>query len=130
MHWQDAILLVAGVLGSSVAVIHGILVQRYMVGPIGDLSAIGNGMAASTLRLVRLLLHFSTFAWFIGGIALVIAAIWLQRDARLVTCILIGILYLFGAIGNFWGTRGRHPGWMLMASALVLIVLGANGAGV
>lgn len=129
MHWQDAALVAAGVLGSSVAVMHGILVQRYMVKPIGDLGAVGKGMAASTLRLVNLLLHFSTFAWFIGGIALMVAAIWLERDARLVTCLLIGTLYLFGAIGNLWGTRGRHPGWMLMAAALALIVLGANGAG-
>jgi hypothetical protein len=36
---------------------------------------------------------------------------------------------LFGAIGNLWGTRGRHPGWMLLAAAVVLIVLGANKPG-
>jgi hypothetical protein len=33
---------------------------------------------------------------------------------------------MFGAVANLWATRGRHPGWMLMAAALVLILLGAN----
>jgi hypothetical protein len=37
---------------------------------------------------------------------------------------------MFGAIGNLWATRGRHPGWMLMAAALVLILVGANKPGV
>jgi len=34
--------------------------------------------------------------------------------------------YLFAAIGNCWATRGRHPGWMLYAVALVLIVYGVR----
>jgi hypothetical protein len=38
---------------------------------------------------------------------------------------LVGATYLFGAAGNFWATRGRHPGWMLLALALVLIAFGA-----
>jgi hypothetical protein len=38
-------------------------------------------------------------------------------------------LYLFGALGNLWATRGRHPGWMLMAAALILIVIGVNKSG-
>jgi hypothetical protein len=33
---------------------------------------------------------------------------------------------LFGALGNLWATRGRHPGWMLMAAALILIVFGVT----
>ena len=37
-----------------------------------------------------------------------------------------GGLYLMGALANLWGTRGRHPGWMLMAAALVLIVVGVT----
>jgi hypothetical protein len=36
---------------------------------------------------------------------------------------------LFGAVVNLWATRGPHPGWMLMAAALVLILLGANKPG-
>ena len=73
-----------------------------------------------------LLLHFSTVSWFLGGLALVAAATWLERDARLATGVFVGSLYVFGALGNLWGTRSFHPGWMLMAAALVLIALGIS----
>ena len=35
MNWQNAALAMAGVIGSGVAVVHGILVQRLMVKPFG-----------------------------------------------------------------------------------------------
>ena len=76
-----------------------------------------------------LLLHFSTIVWFLGGLALIAAAIWFDRDARLATGLFVGSTYLFGALGNLWGTRGRHPGWMLMAAALILIVFGVIKSG-
>ena len=76
-----------------------------------------------------LLLQFSTFNWLLGGLALIGAALWFGHEARLATGLLVGSSYLFGALGNLWGTRGRHPGWMLMAVALVLIVLGVDKSG-
>jgi hypothetical protein len=111
MAWQEAALGLAGVIGSGVAVVHGILTQRLMVRP-----------------LVPGLLHFSTFNWFLGGLAL-IAAIWFEQDARLATGLLVGSSYLYGALGNFWATRGRHPAWVLYAVALILIAFGINGSG-
>jgi hypothetical protein len=48
---------------------------------------------------------------------------------RLATGLFVGSLYLYGALGNLWGTRGRHPGWMLYSLALVLIGFGANTSG-
>ena len=86
-------------------------------------------IAAPIRRLVPLLLHFSTVSWLLGGFALIAAAIWFGRDARLATGLFVGSLYLFGALGNLWGTRGRHPGWMLMAAALVLIAFGVTQSG-
>jgi len=83
MKWQDAALGMAGVIGSSVAVVHGILIQRLMVRPFEE--------------------------FFIA-------------DPRL----FVGGLYLYGAVCNLWVTRGPHPGWMLMAVALVLIALGVH----
>ncbi len=125
MAWQDIALATAGVLGSVVALVHGILTQRLMVRPFAMLAA-GDGrrLSAPVRRLVPALLQFSTFNWFLGGLALIAAALWLGPDARLVTGLLVGSSYLYAAVGNLWGTRGRHPGWMLMAAALVLIVLG------
>lgn len=124
MVWQDAALIAAGVIGSGTAVIHGILTQRLMVRPFVELSLADNRMSAPIRRLVPLLLHFSTISWFLGGLALIAAANGLGRDARLTTGLFVGSAYLFGALANLWGTRGRHPGWVLMAAAVILIAMG------
>ena len=129
MNWQDAALGLAGIIGSSVAVVHGILTQRIMVRPIEKVFLAGKPIGAPVRRLVPGLLHFSTVTWFLGGLALVAAAIGFGHDARLVTCLFVGATYLYGALGNLWATRGRHPGWMLMAAALILIVFGVNKSG-
>jgi hypothetical protein len=126
MNWQNAALAMAGVIGSSVAVIHGILVQRLMVRPFEEFALNDGRIGAPVRRLVPLLLHFSTISWFLGGLALIAAASWLERDARLATGVFVGSLYLFGALGNLWGTRSLHPGWMLMTVALLLIVFGIS----
>jgi hypothetical protein len=129
MVWQNAALAMAGVIGSGVAVVHGVLTQRLMVRPVEALFVANGRIAAPVRRLVPGLLHFSTFNWFLGGLALIAAALWFEHDARLATGLLVGSSYLYGALGNLWGTRGRHPGWMLMAVALVLIGLGVGKSG-
>jgi hypothetical protein len=126
MNWQSTALTIAGVIGSGVSVIHGILVQRLMVKPFEEFALADGRISAPVRRLVPLLLHFSTISWFLGGLALIAAATWLERDARFATSVFVGSLYLFGALGNLWATRGHHPGWMLMAVALVLITLGIS----
>jgi len=129
MTWQDAALAMAGVIGSSVAVFHGVLTQRLMVRPVEALFVADRRIAAPIRRLVPLLLQFSTFNWLLGGLVLIAAALWFEHDARLATGLLVGSSYLYGALGNLWGTRGRHPGWMLMAAALVLIAFGVSTSG-
>ena len=129
MNWQDAALGMAGVIGSCVAVIHGILIQRLMVRPFEEFFLADPRITAPIRRIVPLLLHFSTISWFLGGLALIAAARWFGQDARLATALFVGGLYLYGAVGNLWGTRSFHAGWMLMAAALVLIALGVKKSG-
>ena len=117
-------LAAAGIVGSFTALVHGVLVQRLMVRPYERLALAEGRIGAPILRLVPLLLHFSTVAWFLGDLALVAAALWLGDGGRIAVGIGVGSLFAYGAICNFWGTRGRHPGWMLMTAALVLIVFG------
>ena len=123
MTWQDGALALAGVIGGGTAVVHGILTQRLMVRPIAALFPGDRRISAPVRRLVPLLLHFSTAVWLAGGLVLIAASLWFDREARLATGLLVGGTYLFGAFGNLWGTRGRHPGWMLMAAAVVLIAI-------
>lgn len=121
---QDWALVGAGVLGGAVAVIHGVLTQRLMVAPV---TADGR-LPAVIRRLVAALLQFSTYNWLLGGVALVIVAVAaVGPQAKLAVGLLVGSSYLFGVVGNFWGTRGRHPGWALYAVSLGLIVYGLWG---
>ncbi len=126
MDLHDMALVLAGVVGSSVAVLHGILTQRHMVRPLVRMAGEGKKLPATIIRLVPLLLHFSTLVWFLGGLALIAAASWFGPDARLATSLFVGGSYVFGALGNCWATRGKHPGWMLLAMAVVLIAFGAS----
>lgn len=128
MTLQNAALGLAGVIGGCVAVVHGVLVQRLMVRPFDEFFAADERISAPVRRIVPLLLHFSTVAWFLGGLALIAAVIWFERDAKFATGLFVGSLYLFGALGNLWGTRSFHPGWILMTAALVLIAFGISKA--
>lgn len=126
MNWHDAALATAGVIGSGTAVAHGILTQRLMVGPLQESFRSDRKSSAVLKRLVPMLLHFSTIAWLLGGLALIAAATWLEQDARLATALSVGSLYLYGALGNFWATRTPHPGGVLMTAALILIAFGIS----
>src|SRR5215469_4926897 len=103
MNWRSAALGMAGLIGSFVAVVHGILTQRLMVRPIEAFLLADRRTSAPIRRLVPLLLHFSTIVWFLGGLILIAAAIWFDRDAKLMTGLFVGSTYLLGALGNLWG---------------------------
>jgi hypothetical protein len=126
VNWQNAALTMAGVIGGGVAVVHGVLVQRLMVEPFEAFALADGRVSRPVRRLTALLLHFSTVTWLLGGVALIAAAWWLEPDARFATGVFVGSLYLLGALANLWGTRGLHPGWMLMAVALALIAFGVS----
>jgi hypothetical protein len=125
VNWQNAALGLAGIIGISVAVVHGLLVQRLIVGPIERLP--DRTLTRPAQKLLGPLLQFSTFNWFVGGLVLIAVAASSDPGARLATGLLVGSSYLFGAVGNLWATRGRHPGWVLYAVALALIVFGVRG---
>lgn len=129
MDWRSAALIAAGVIGCGVALVHGLLVQRLMVKRLSALVSADGRTPAPVRRLIPLLLHFSTFNWFVGGLALIGVALWLGPEARVVTGVLVGSAFAFGAIGNAWATRGRHPGWALYAVAVGLIVFGVGAVG-
>src|SRR5262245_42712819 len=93
MNWQNAALGMAGLIGSCVAVLHGVLVQRLMVVPFERSAFVNERTNAPIRRLVPLLLHFSTVSWLLGGLALIAAANWFERDAKLSTGISVGSMY-------------------------------------
>ena len=125
MNRYDAALVIAGSLGGLGAIVHGVLTQRFIDRPLQELAA--TKLSRTIQRLVTVLLQFSTFVWLTGGIALIVAAVSLGRDAKLTTGLLVGSCYLFAALGNLWATRGRHPGWVVYAAAALLIAYGLAG---
>ena len=126
MAWQDYALILAGVIGSATAIIHGVLMQRLMVRPIG-LALAGTAAPPGVRRLVSPLLHLSTLAWLAGGLALIAVGSGWVPPLRTAAALAAGGFYLHAMVLNCWATRGRHPGWMLMAAALLLIVAGLRG---
>lgn len=124
MDESDMALMAAGILGAGTALVHGVLMQRFMVEPF-ELALQAQGRTrASLLRLLPVLMHFSTFVWFLAGAALAITALTGPDSLKLMAAVSAGTVYGFGVIGNAWATRGRHPGWMLLAVACGLIVFG------
>jgi len=119
---QDIALAAAGTIGAGVAVIHGLLTQRFIVGPVERETA--TRLPRQIRRLSAVLTQFSTFNWLVGGLALVACAFAFGPEARLFVGLLVASSYLFAAIGNCWATRARHPGWVLYGGALVLIAYG------
>jgi len=120
LNMNDIFLIAAGCIGTGVAIIHGVLMQRLMINPLLQ-SSYGQEMKTQVRKLLPILLHFSTFFWFIGGISLIIAPFAFDQTERLAASIVVGGFYIFGALGNLWGTKGRHPGWVLLTASVALI---------
>lgn len=124
MDWYSIALMAAGVIGGSTAIVHGILMKRLIIGPIEAVFVANGQISAPIQKIVRLLLHFTTFNWLISGLALIAVAIWFKQDARLVTGLIAGSSFLYGVIISFWVMRRPHPSWILFSVALLLIILG------
>jgi hypothetical protein len=127
MAWQDIALMAAGAIGGGVALIHGLLVRRLMAAPINSLFQAEPAISQPVKRLVPLLLDFSAYNWFLSGMALVAAAIWLGSEAKMMVGLLAGTSFLFAALGNFWGTKGRHMGWVPYAISTAVIFIALVG---
>ncbi len=115
---QEALFVTAGVIGVVVSLIHGVLMQRLMIGPI----LAGNDLPGRGRRIFPILMHFSTAVWFLAGVALVVASLYLTTSISVVIACAAALLYSLGAVGNFWGTRGRHFGWIPLAVSVALIL--------
>ena len=118
---SDFLLVSAGIIGISVAIFHGVLMQKLMINPILA-SSYGRQMRAEVRKLLPLLLHFSSVFWLFAGIALAVAPYLFDQTTRYTVCVFSICFYLYGAIGNCWGTGGRHPGWVLLSVSIILIL--------
>ena len=119
---ENVPIILAGCLGMSIAVTHGWLGETMVVRPVQNVSA-------SQKRVLQAVMFLSAVYWFVGGAALAASPIYLTADGQRLTALVVGAMYLTGAIGNGWATRGRHFGWMLLTLAAAFAWSGAGLAG-
>ena len=122
MDWSSMVLATAGVFGGGTAVAHGILMKRVIMKPMetvlkrmGEYLRRAKAWDAFTFQHIQLVTQRAL---------LIATAIWFGQEARLVTGLLAGSSFLYGAIISFWVMRRLHPSWILMTVALILTVLG------
>ena len=119
---REALLMLAGGIASVLSIVHGVLMQRFVVAPVA--ARIGNAppLPRQVRDFLAPLLHFTTFGWLLGGVVLLVAPQMLPRASVTWLAVFAGALFLYGAIANFAATRGRHPGWVGMATSIGLIL--------
>lgn len=124
--WDDIAIIAAGVIGIIVAVIHGVIQRRSIIAPLRAILNESSALRGASRRLVVPLLHVSTLAWLVAGLLLVWGGFRGQSEARMVVSVACGALYLQAAVLNAIATRGRHPAWVLMGAAVLLIAAGLS----
>src|SRR5262249_46939944 len=106
---RDVLLQCSGLLAIAAAVTHCVLTEtkvfpRVTIGPQG-------------LRtLFRLGWKTPTVAWIAGGVLLIAAPSIGSESARHWMIVTFACLFVFSAVGNAWGTRGKHFGWILLGA--------------
>lgn len=114
-------LAAVGVIGVVTAAIHGVIMQRRMIAPLSAHLEQHRVLSSASRALVAPLLHVSTLAWAVAGVALAYAAVRGTTDLQRVTAATAFIIFGYAAVANALAVRGLHPGWMLMGLATLLI---------
>jgi hypothetical protein len=115
---NDGFLMIAGIGGVFIALVHGTLGHRKILSAINDLPP-------SSWRLNYVVFQLSTLYWMVGGIALLLTPAYLDDSQRHIVVLIVAFFYASGAVANFWATKGRHFGWCLLAIVATLAFFGA-----
>ncbi len=115
---NDYLLYGAGGLGIVVALVHGHIGRTRLLPPL-------TGIPAVHRRVLGAVFQLSTLYWFVGGLVLMAVPVLPDYLPRPFAVYGVAFLFFSGAVGNFWATRGRHIGWVLLGLSTVMAVLGA-----
>ncbi|HET7889482.1 MAG TPA: hypothetical protein VFL62_24900 [Bradyrhizobium sp.] len=114
---HDLFLWLAGIGAIVAAVIHGVLgetrvFRRATIEP-------------PRLRsLIRICWQIGTVGWICGGALLLAAPSVASISARHWIVVTMGAMYAFGMAANFWVFRGRHFGWAVLGTVVVMAAIG------
>ena len=115
---NDLMLMTAGAGGVLIAVAHGMIGHRKILTKI-------SGLPQVLLHINYAVFQMSTVYWLAGGVALLLAPFLLEPSERFVVAVIVAFVYIVGALGNGWITRGRHFGGYALAVVALLALLGA-----
>lgn len=114
---RDQLLMLSGALAIVVAVVHAALGERKVF-------ANATIDPHRTRLLLRLVWHAGAVAWAAMGALLLLAPGFGSQAARNAIVVLAVAVFAAAAAGNAYATRGRHPGWMLLAVVIVTAIAG------
>jgi hypothetical protein len=114
---RDVMLQCSGLLAIVAAVTHSVLTETKLFPRVT--------IEPQRLRtLFRLVWQIPTVAWIVGGVLLIAAPSMGSESARQWIIVTIAFLLVFSALGNAWGTQGKHFGWIVLGAAAALAVAG------
>jgi hypothetical protein len=114
---RDILLQCSGLLAIAAAIIHGTLTEirlfpRVTIEP------------QRQRTLFRLVFQLPTVAWIACGVLLIVPPSMGSESARHWMIVAFACLFVFSAVVNAWGTRGRHFGWVVLGVVAALAVGG------
>jgi hypothetical protein len=114
---RDILLQCSGLLAIAAALTHGVLTETKVFPRVT--------IEPQRLRtLFRLVWQIPTVAWTACGVLLIAAPSMASESARHWMIVTFTCVFAFCALGNAWGMRGKHFGWMLLVAVAVLAVAG------
>lgn len=114
---SDFFLMLAGVAGMLIAIAHGLIGHHKILKHV-------SGVSPTLLHVNYAVFQMSTVYWFVGGIGLLLAPFLLDPAGRFLAAVTVSFLYVVGAAGNVWSTRGRHFGGYALIVTAMLALLG------
>lgn len=121
---NDYLLFGAGGLGVLVALVHGHIGRTRLLPPLTGVPGVP-GVPDVHGRVLGAVFQLSTLYWIAGGLILMAVPLLPDHLPRPFAVYAVAFLFVSGAVGNFWATRGRHIGWVLLGFSSTMAVLGA-----
>ncbi|WP_295809835.1 hypothetical protein [uncultured Nitratireductor sp.] len=114
---RDLGLQASGALAIFIAVMHGAIAELRIFAKV-RIEPRGSSV------LLRMVWQASTVSWIAIGVLLIATPSFGSQSARQWIIAIAIFVYGYAALGNAIATRGRHIGWMLMSTVVMLAMAG------
>ncbi|MFK7955032.1 MAG: hypothetical protein AB8B96_02960 [Lysobacterales bacterium] len=112
------LLSLSGAMGMMIALVHGYLGETQVIGPTTT-------RTDAHRRVLQAIMFLSAVYWFVAGFVLLLSPRYLTGTTQTVVICAMAAILASGSVANFWATRGKHFGWVLLAIACGIALAGA-----